>query len=296
MIKQPQLWDALQHPGEISSDTVAEMQATVRKYPYFQLWHTRIAKAKHDQQTPDAYDALGTAAVYAPDRRLLRQVFYDELVLTIPASNESFASIEDPSPAAPEDDADSVIEKDELPVVEEPPAEEETAEIATEEIEAEDPETLREELTQTLQVLQGSKEKLPDSIEATETPDTEAPLAESGPAATEEQPPLSDQLEQISEETTPHSSNQSEQQDIIDRFVKANPSITRDGAAERTNDTDLSAESTELSNSIVTENLAEIMLKQGKTDKAIDLYQKLILKYPEKKAYFAQKIDQLNNN
>lgn len=37
------------------------------------------------------------------------------------------------------------------------------------------------------------------------------------------------------------------------------------------------------------------MIKQGKIDKAIDIYEKLILKYPQKKAYFAEKIENLKS-
>ncbi|MGE5107570.1 MAG: hypothetical protein ACM3H8_08500, partial [Sphingobacteriales bacterium] len=44
---------------------------------------------------------------------------------------------------------------------------------------------------------------------------------------------------------------------------------------------------------ITTEAMAEVLLKQGKTEKAIDIYHKLSLLYPEKSAYFAAKIEQL---
>ncbi len=44
---------------------------------------------------------------------------------------------------------------------------------------------------------------------------------------------------------------------------------------------------------IVTETMAEVLAKQGKTDKAIQLYIKLSFLDPEKTAYFAAKIEQL---
>ena len=315
--KPPQFWDALQHPREVSSDAVAAMEVAVDRYPYFQLLRTLIAKAKHDQQTPDAYAALGTAAVYAPDRRLLRQVFYDERTLDLPVTDDTTPAVPDPAIKEEPDIivVDNTIRKEETPTdeilteetdveatitteaphptVEEPPGATEpvAAEDNKEEGTPEETDSLREELAQTLQVLTESKEHLPDSAETT---DADTPSVES--AKTEDNSPLLDRLERVSEESAARSPAQSRQQDIIDRFVKANPSITRDAASERTNDTDLSANSTEFQDNVVTENLAEIMLKQGKTAKATELYQKLILKYPEKKAYFAQKIDQLTNN
>jgi tetratricopeptide (TPR) repeat protein len=45
--------------------------------------------------------------------------------------------------------------------------------------------------------------------------------------------------------------------------------------------------------SIVSEGMAKILLRQGKIEKAIEMYEQLILKKPEKKAYFAEKIKDL---
>jgi tetratricopeptide (TPR) repeat protein len=45
---------------------------------------------------------------------------------------------------------------------------------------------------------------------------------------------------------------------------------------------------------LVSESLAEIHIKQGKYEKAIEIYRKLSLQNPEKKTYFAGKINQLN--
>ncbi len=46
---------------------------------------------------------------------------------------------------------------------------------------------------------------------------------------------------------------------------------------------------------IISETLAELMAKQGYTEKAIEMYNRLSLLFPEKNAYFAAKIDDLNN-
>lgn len=44
---------------------------------------------------------------------------------------------------------------------------------------------------------------------------------------------------------------------------------------------------------LVSESLAAILAKQGKTEKAREMYQKLSLKYPQKSAYFASQIENL---
>ncbi|HEY0771202.1 MAG TPA: tetratricopeptide repeat protein, partial [Sphingobacteriaceae bacterium] len=49
----------------------------------------------------------------------------------------------------------------------------------------------------------------------------------------------------------------------------------------------------EFGDNIVSETLVEILIKQGKKEKAVEVLKKLIWKYPQKKAYFASQIEEL---
>lgn len=53
------------------------------------------------------------------------------------------------------------------------------------------------------------------------------------------------------------------------------------------------AEKSNTEKEVVTEAMAEVLTRQGKAEKAIELYKKLSLLNPSKNAYFAAKIDQL---
>jgi hypothetical protein len=44
---------------------------------------------------------------------------------------------------------------------------------------------------------------------------------------------------------------------------------------------------------VISETYANLLATQGYTQKAIELYQRLMLKFPEKSGYFAAKIDEL---
>ncbi|MCA6432085.1 MAG: hypothetical protein IM574_00635 [Cytophagales bacterium] len=57
--------------------------------------------------------------------------------------------------------------------------------------------------------------------------------------------------------------------------------------------TDLTEKIELLETHIVSETLVEILLKQGKTEKAVEMLKKLIWKFPQKKAYFAARIEEL---
>ncbi len=89
---------------------------------------------------------------------------------------------------------------------------------------------------------------------------------------------------------------QQKQQDIIDRFLKENPRISsQKEAVAAPNPPAIVDNSVEEDNELVSETLADILLKQGKNQKALGIYEKLCLKYPEKSSYFANQIENLKN-
>ncbi|MEQ8715911.1 MAG: hypothetical protein RIC80_23055 [Cyclobacteriaceae bacterium] len=83
------------------------------------------------------------------------------------------------------------------------------------------------------------------------------------------------------------------QKEIIERFIKTNPKILPSDEEPKGEISDLSTASAEMNDDLATENLAVILARQGKRDKAIEIYEKLILKIPKKKSYFAARIAEL---
>jgi len=81
--------------------------------------------------------------------------------------------------------------------------------------------------------------------------------------------------------------------ELIDRFIRINPSIERLTPGEVQPVKDLSAPSTEEQGKFITETLAKIYINQGYYSRAINIYEKLSLQYPEKSAYFASRIEKI---
>jgi tetratricopeptide (TPR) repeat protein len=81
----------------------------------------------------------------------------------------------------------------------------------------------------------------------------------------------------------------SSKEDLIDRFIREQPSISR-SKADFFDPVKMAKSSLEEKDDIVSETLAQIHAQQGNTDKAIEIYRKLSLKYPEKSSYFAAQI------
>ena len=74
--------------------------------------------------------------------------------------------------------------------------------------------------------------------------------------------------------------------DIIDEFIKNEPSISR-LQARFFNPAEAAKSSIVDDENIVSETLAKIYFDQGKFEKAVSIYRKLSLKFPEKSSYFA---------
>jgi hypothetical protein len=87
--------------------------------------------------------------------------------------------------------------------------------------------------------------------------------------------------------------NKRAQTDLIDKFISSSPRI--EPKRERTEQTgeDLSQQYSEEKGGFITETLARIYLNQGYYSKAIDIYEKLSLKFPEKSGYFAAQIEKI---
>jgi len=81
---------------------------------------------------------------------------------------------------------------------------------------------------------------------------------------------------------------------LIDRFIENEPSISRPDKKELYDPQNEAIESSiDEDDFFVTETLAQIHIQQGNLKKAEKIYQKLILKNPEKSSYFAAQIEKL---
>ena len=83
------------------------------------------------------------------------------------------------------------------------------------------------------------------------------------------------------------------QVEIIDKFIRDEPSMGPISKDDSKIDIEFVKRSTEPNNDIISETLANIYVSQGFNKRAKELFEKLSLKYPEKSSYFAAQIQNL---
>ncbi|OFX21749.1 MAG: hypothetical protein A2033_04430 [Bacteroidetes bacterium GWA2_31_9] len=83
--------------------------------------------------------------------------------------------------------------------------------------------------------------------------------------------------------------------ELIEKFIKDEPRITPIKNSNIDFNVDISKSVVSESDSFITETLAKIYIKQGYYYKALNIYQKLSLKYSENNTYFAKKIEEVKN-
>lgn len=237
-----------------------------REFPYSQVIHNLSARASQDCGLPGKEKLLQLSAIYSTDRSALK------IVMT--SAKRKRVEVESEMPK--------------------------TDVHATEIVTDVAADQLREQILHDLASLQESKRLYELTIERLEkekaTPLTEQveKVEKKEPSQPGETDSLIEEIKSTKKKIKPEGIKQKEQIDIIDQFIKTQPSITRPkAAATPAHDNDLSEPGAQFGENIVSETLVEILLKQGKKEKAIEALKKLIWKFPQKKAYFAAQIEEL---
>jgi hypothetical protein len=247
-----------------------------KEYPYSQVIHNMVAKAAHDLGLPNKDHYLHESAIYSTDRSVLKSII-------TALKKERIGSAAEES--APEHQPPFSIHSGKEPVISIKP----NVNLGGDD--------LYSQVTRDLAQLDKSRHHFEEVVEAleknrpmplsliTKQADTEIKKIESGDGLIEE-------IKNSKRKMKPDGPRQKEQIEIIDQFIKTQPTISKQKVAP-VQEEDLTEKIDIYGENIVSETLVEILLKQGKKEKAVEMLKKLIWKFPQKKAYFAAQIEEL---
>lgn len=253
------------HPDDLTTTDFVQLQESLQAYPYCQSLHTLTAKAASVHLKSQVVPFIRKAAAHALSRNSLRKLIDNEFQwsenLLIRLNELSAKHV--PIPDDYQQESYALFKS-------------------------------KAGLTNGFPKLPLLRLPEPAPLESKETtPTPEDPtLAETN---------LQNELAQIAEalpaEPTVSEADLARKQqfDLIEDFIRKEPRISpiRAKLGEPNEQEDLTKRSKPVGGGLATESFAKILAKQGKFDKACEIYEKLMVKNPEKKAYFAEKISEL---
>ncbi len=256
----------LDDPSALNERTLGELREILDEFPYFQSAHLLYIRNLQVERNFRFSGQLKTCAIYATDRNLLyhllnpgiekKQMIDHQLEISVVSSQETLPMIEL---------SDSHPERIDFP-------------------------------NQSLVSGVKSAEKEHADLLDFELPDRDYTLDR---IENEKEKPLSKLVNEISHPVTKMENEKESAQkaNLIDRFIKDNPAFTvkqseNSGIGENINK---QMDNVDESDEFITETLARIYVKQKLYQKAINAFEKLSLKYPEKSVYFARQIEEVTN-
>lgn len=267
-MEKKQLVDLLHHYNSSSTEEAKEVLSLRDEYPYSQVLQALSARVSKDHGFENQQLFLQSAAVYSTDRSVLKEIM-SGVFKAIENNIQTQVSSTEPATALTLQDS-SIDYADEV---------------------IHDLERLHE-LKHNFESLAASFDfPLTQSTAEEKKPIRKPP---GRPKKNKEAvvDPIIEDIKATKKKIDPESPKTKEQIAIIDQFIKVQPTIKP--KTDQTPPGDLSdIKSGEFADNIISETLAEILIRQGKKEKAIEVYKKLIWKFPQKKAYFAAQIEQL---
>lgn len=269
----------LNKPDTVNENQTQDLNKILDEFPYFQSARSIYLRGLYRQDSFKYSTALKVTAAYTTDRTVL----FDFI------TSEHFTGIQHEVFEEKEQELSNIdiVENEDVVIVD----------IKEEAFEN----TLEKSILSSIQEAEQHQEAIAEKIESNETEvvtDKEEKEAETVITINQNEKHSFQEWLQLSklkpivreeENETDNSSekNLTSKLEIIDKFIETNPKIppVKDDVAPPTYTT-----KTEDTSYLMTETLAKVYLEQKKYNKAIQAYEILILKYPEKSSLFANRI------
>lgn len=272
-----QLISILKVGNTLQKEDITHLIKLHESFPFFQIPKVLLAKYEFEKSGGRSTDLLHWASVTSPDRTWLKLMIESDTPFRF-LENKIVENIETISISKPNNQKSIVMEGFEKSLVPEPTKE------ADPEIRA--------------KILKKLEENLSSRKELHQEPIKEEELkSEEADPKTKKRRVNDDLIENIRKREKKEivDEKKKEQFDIIKAFSKKEFKLaTLKEMEDFQKQADLSENSTHLHPTLLSESYAKLLIKQGKKQKAKEIYQKLMVKFPDKNIYFADLIKSLD--
>jgi hypothetical protein len=290
-VEKGQFKQLLSNYTALSEAEVMQLVLLQKEFPYSQVIHGMVARATQDLQLADKDHQLHLSAIYCTDRAVLKTIMTSPRTL--------WKELPKTEPAILPTKVNTIPELiQETSVTKATPAAEEVL-VEAAELSSLTSDELYDEVMHDVEILKERKLQYELAVKNLEMgiPFVSEPnKSKKAKSNTDPEDGLIQEINTSKKKIRPEGPKQKEQIEIIDQFIKTQPTISKNklaAAIASESKDDLSEKSLTYGENIVSETLVQILLKQGKKEKAIEVLKKLIWKFPQKKTYFAAQIEDL---
>lgn len=331
-MKESDIIKSIKSPGLLQNININELKKLVDQFPFYQTAHILLLKSLKDQNSDEFENQLAKSSIYISDRDILfrflqmdfvesvvlkenqekeQNVIPDRKVLKGPVTNPNILKnrnvkrkINDSFEGMGENISETISSQLEFSVVKNDDKLEYPSEIYFIEeerngknniltIDADPSKINLSNKKKDILFIDEDKEQNNDSDSEPDSNDESFELIEIEKSDSEEKQEMSKQGSHFDISKYADEDVLAEGNDLISSFIKKKPQI-KPVDSEVKNE-DISTESVEEDSELLSETLIKVYVKQGLFDKAIQSYEKLSLKYPEKNVYFASQIEILQD-
>ncbi|MEZ4999344.1 MAG: hypothetical protein R2744_01310 [Bacteroidales bacterium] len=267
-----ELLEIVRNRGNAPDGEVAALDELVRDYPWFHSAHSIILNTLFKSQSLSFESRLKSSALYVTDREVLYHL--------LNRRNRGSVKSVDPQPVAGKEEEKSVT--------------------GHEPVSGRSRSELQEEINQRLaEIEQGRDEEILiiedegiETAEHMETPD-EGPVPDFDTSLLEMDYQVFNLTDPEGETSSP--GRKRSETELVDKFLVANPRITPVREHHEGESENIAEKVPDRSEELISETLARIYVNQKYYTRAIQVYEKLCLKYPEKVVTLQLKLRRLKN-
>jgi hypothetical protein len=305
----------IENSSSVNRQMIGEIYELIDIFPYFQSAHLLLLKGLYKNSDVKFENQLRNSAIHINDRDVLYWLLKDDITLpAITAENPAIPNVENLTEKTLVDASAENIpnESEKDSDTQQTVIQAANSEYLINDIEKDSDKIRIEEMPQPGDHVSGHGILIAAEPESTDSsgviflPDEDNSFAEDkvffmdpGFSVPESSELLELDLDEETftiEEDLPGEIKESKKQlqsELIDKFIISNPRIEPKRDKTESLNEDISQPFVEQTDGLVTETLAKIYVCQGYYSKAIDIYEKLSLKFPEKSSYFATQIEKV---